>query len=137
MKRCLPLFLLAAVALSFSSCATHRTAHRWNGLVGIDGEPVFFTSTKRPAVKLFVAIPFIGNPDVDGRVDDVTAHIAAQGGDNVRIVQGGSTNYWFAFPPVTWVFTPVVARVEAEWRPSAATLAEYEAAWAGTDVVEE
>ncbi len=132
MKRCTSIFLLTVIALSFASCASHRTAYRWNGLVGIDDKPIFFTSTNRPAIKLFVAIPFIGNSNMAGLIEDVTAHIAEQGGNHVRVVQGGSTNYWFAFPPLTWIFTPVIARVDAEWRPSAETFSKHEAMWAGT-----
>lgn len=127
------LVTLVLASFAFTSCATHTTAHRWNGVVGGDGEPTFYTATKRPALQLFVALPFLGNPDVDGMVDDLTAYVAEEGGDRVRIVQGTSVNYWFAFPPLTWIVTPVVARVDAEWRPSAETLERYRGQWDGSE----
>ena len=54
----------------------------------------------------------------------MTEKIAERGGDRVRIVQGGSENYWYGFPPVTWVLTPVVATIAAEYHPSEAELLE-------------
>lgn len=127
------LLVTLVVALSLGSCASHTTARRWNGVTGADGEPTFYTTTKRPAIRLFVVIPFLGNPDVDGMVDDLTAYVASKGGDHVRLVQGDTENYWFAFPPLTWVLTPVVARVDAEWRPSPEHLAEHEHDWLGVE----
>ena len=60
-------------------------------------------------------------------VDDLTANVAEIEGDRVRIVQGSSENYWYGFPPFTWIITPVVSTLTAEYQPSAAELAEVEA----------
>ncbi len=115
---------LAASLLLTSSCAFHSTATDWNQRIGLDGDPVFYTTTTKVGAKLIVAIPFLGKMGIDGMVHDMTEKIAERGGDRVRIVQGGSENYWYGFPPVTWVFTPVVATIAAEYHPSEAELLE-------------
>lgn len=110
--------LLLASAGPFSSCAMHSTATQWNGRVGSDGEPVFYASSTKVGMNLLVAVPFLGDLDLDGQVDSMTEDLAERGGDRVRIVQGSTETYWYGFPPVTWVLTPVVTTLTAEYRPS-------------------
>jgi hypothetical protein len=109
---------LAASSLTLAGCAFHSTATHWNGTLGADGEPVFYASTTKIGLQLFVAVPFLGDLGIDGQVDSLTADLASRGGNHVRIVQSNSTNYWYGLPPVTWVFTPVVSTLNAEYRPS-------------------
>jgi hypothetical protein len=111
------LFRTCAVAL-LGGCAFHSTATHWNGTLGPDGYPVFYAATTKLGVQLFVAVPFLGDLGIDGQVDSLTSTVAKRGGNHVRIVQSTSTNYWYGLPPVTWVFTPVVSTVNAEYRPS-------------------
>ena len=84
-------------------------------------------STTIVGLNLFVALGLFGQTDSEGMVDELTADIAAEGGDNVRLIQSGSENYWYGFPPLTWILTPVVTTVAADFEPSAETLAEAEA----------
>lgn len=109
--------MVLVAALLFSGCAFHSTAKDWNGLKGIDGKPAYYEKTTKVAFNLLIAVPFIGNVGIDGMVRDLTADIAEVNGNNVRIVQGSSENYWYGFPPFTWVLTPVVTTVSAEYTP--------------------
>jgi hypothetical protein len=111
------LFLLVAVLCS--GCAFHTTATEWHDRLGPDGEPVYYTSTTKVGVNFLVGISFLGDTGIGGMVDEVTANIAAQNGDRVRIVQGSTENYWYGFPPFTWILTPVVSTLAAEYRPMA------------------
>lgn len=86
--------------------------------MGIDGKPAYYKKTTKVAFNLLVMVPFLGNVGIDGMVDDLTADIVEVGGNNVRIVQGSSENYWHGFPPFTWVVTPVVTTVSAEYTPN-------------------
>ena len=38
-----------------------------------------------------------------------------QGGDNVRVFQAATENYWYGFPPFTWIVTPVISTVAADY----------------------
>jgi hypothetical protein len=110
--------VLSALAPLLGGCAMHSTATQWNGRVGPDGEPVFYASSTKVGMNLLVAVPFLGDLDLDGQVDSMTEDLAERGGDRVRIVQGSTETYWYGFPPVTWVLTPVVTTLTAEYRPS-------------------
>jgi hypothetical protein len=114
--------LLAASLLS-PGCAFHSEARQWNGRVDPDGHSLYFASTTKVGMKLFVIIPLLGDLGIDGMVDELTAYVADQGGDGMSIVQGGSENYWYGFPPLTWIFTPVVSTLAATYRPTPEQLA--------------
>ena len=114
----LPLFL--------GSCAFHSTARSWNERVGPDGEEVFFKSTTKVGLNFLVVLPFLGDTGITGMVDDLTEDVAGEGGDHVRIVQGDSENYWYGFPPFTWIVTPVISTLAAEYRPSEEALRRRE-----------
>ena len=116
--------LLALAALSLAGCAFPSQARRWNERVGPDGEKVHYMSVSKVGLNLFVLVPFLGDLSIDGVVDDLTGFIDEKGGDKVRIVQGSSDNYWFGWSPFTWIITPVVSTVAAEYEPSAAELKE-------------
>lgn len=118
---------LLLLLLLTPACAFHSTARDWNHRVSGDGYPVWYTETTKVAVKLFVVVPFIGDVGVPGMINELSAEIAMRGGDHMRIVQGGTENYWYGFPPLTWIFTPVVSQVNAEWRPHPVSLADYAA----------
>jgi hypothetical protein len=115
MRRSILALLLPAL---LAGCAFHSTATRWNGLVGPDGEPVFYVATTKVGTNLLIAIPFLGGIGIDGQVDTLTRGLQERGGDRVRIVQGSTENYWYGFPPFTWILTPVVTTITAEFKPS-------------------
>lgn len=120
-----PLRALLFLALTvLPSCAFHSTATDWNTRVGPDGVPVHYTSTSKVGFKLLVLIPFLGDTEITGMVDDLSQNIADIGGDRVRIVQGSSENYWYGFPPFTWIITPVVSTLTAEYQPTPEELAK-------------
>jgi len=113
----LPLSLLAA------GCAFHSTATQWNGCVGPDGEPVFVKNSTSVGFNLFILLKIVGGTNTPGLIDEVTKEIAGESGDHVRMVESSTENYWYGFPPFTWILTPVISTVTAEYRPSEAELA--------------
>ncbi|MDF7801980.1 hypothetical protein P4C99_21065 [Pontiellaceae bacterium B1224] len=113
--------LCGGLVLLLTGCAMHTASTDWNGLVGPDGQPNYYKSTSKVAVKLGIIIPFIGDLSVDGLIDDLTEDIAKEEGNKIRIVQAGSENYWYGFPPFTWIVTPCISTVAAQYEPSEAT----------------
>lgn len=85
--------------------------------MGWDGKPAYYEETSKVTFNLLILIPFIGNSGIDGMMEDLTFDIAEAKGNNVRIVQGSSENYWYGFPPFTWIITPIVTTVSAEYTP--------------------
>jgi len=114
---------LTVCALSFGSCAFHTTATRWNGHVGPDGEPVFVLNSQYIGVQLGIVLPLVGSTQVDRMIDESTAWIREHEGGHLRLVETETNNYWYAIPPLTWLFTPVGTSVTFEYRPSAQALA--------------
>ncbi|GJM23064.1 MAG: hypothetical protein DHS20C15_29790 [Planctomycetota bacterium] len=119
--------LVLFLALLTSGCAFHSTARDWNGRLGTEGQAIWYTATTKVTFNLFIVIPFIGDASVPGMINELTHEIEARGGDNLRIVQGTSENYWYGIPGLTIFITPVVSQVHAEWQPHPVSLAEWAA----------
>lgn len=111
----------AVLAFMFGECAFHSTSKNWHGLMGIDGNPAYYKKTSKVAINLFIVVPVMGNVNVDGMLEDLTEAIAEEKGNRVRIVQGGSENYWYGFPPFTWILTPVITTASVEYTPNPET----------------
>ncbi len=114
---------LLALSLLLSlgqSCAFHSHASQWNGRVGANGKAVKLTTATKVGLKFLVILPFLGNMEIGGLVNDLTDTIKEDGGDNVRVFQAASENYWYGFPPFTWIITPVISTVAADYEAPAA-----------------
>ncbi len=122
----LPLALVL-LTVPTGGCTMHSTATHWNKRVGPDGQPVFVKSSTNVGMNLGIVLPVLGSTTVDRMIDTLTAEIAVEQGDHVRIVQSSAENYWYGFPPFTWIFTPVITTVVSEYRPSPEAQAKAEA----------
>jgi hypothetical protein len=120
---------VSAMLFLGSSCAMHGKADQWNSLVGAAGDPVYLNTTTKVGFNLLVVIPFLGDTNLGGMVNDATKNIRQQGGNYVRVVQGNTENYWYGLPPFTWVITPVVSSLVIEYKPSEEALREGRQAW--------
>ncbi len=118
-RRALALGLLPLLA----GCAFHTNATRWNGHLGPDGKPVFVLNSRFIGFQLAIVLPFVGSTQVDTMIDEATAWITAHEGDHLRLVETESNNYWYAIPPLSWLFTPVGTSVTFEYQPSVSALA--------------
>jgi hypothetical protein len=115
------------VSLSLGGCAFRSTARDWSGLKGLDGQPTYYTTTTKVGLKLFIVVPFLGDMGITGLTRDLTADIKKEDGNDVRIVEGTSESYFYGWPPFTWLITPVVSTVSAEYAPDPARYAKEQA----------
>lgn len=120
--------LAAALPPLLAGCSFHSTATHWHGRTDPDGRPVYVKATTNVGLNVFILLPLAGNTTIDAAFDATSAEIAEDGSDRLRIVQTWSSNYWYALPPVTWLFTPVITEVSIAYEPSAAEQAEAAAA---------
>lgn len=116
--------VLAALGCVFAGCSFSTTAKDWNELKGFDDRPTYFISATKVGLKLFVIVPFLGDMGISGLTRDMTKEVKKQGGNEVRIVQGTEESYFYGFPPFTWVITPVISTVSAEYIPDPAVYAD-------------
>jgi hypothetical protein len=119
MKRSMMLLGPIGIAFIVSGCAFSSTARNWNGLKGLDDQPTYYLNTTKVGMNLFIVVPCFGDMGIAGLTRDMTEKIKEQGGNDVRIVQGDSESYFYGWPPFTWIITPVISTVAAEYTPSA------------------
>lgn len=109
--------LATAVAFALSGCTLHSSAKVWNGVVGPDGVPVYVHTTTNVGMNLGIFLEALGNTELESCIDTMTAAIRDEDGDHVRLVETSGLNLWFVFPPMSFLFTPVVTTTTAEYRP--------------------
>jgi hypothetical protein len=120
----LRLVLFLSSVLAFAACTFSDTATRWNGCLGENGRPVYVKTDMNVALNFLIIVPFLGHTSLPKQIDVITQEIAAEKGNTVRMVESMSENYWYGFPPFTWILTPVITRVAADYEPSAEALAK-------------
>jgi hypothetical protein len=124
----LPRLALASLAaLALGGCTFSTTATHWNGRVGPDGKPVYVMTHTNIGLNLLIIIPTLGRTSLPDEIDKLTDQLATEKGDDVRMVESSSENYWYGFAPVTWVLTPVITTVSAEYHPAPDVLAKDQA----------
>lgn len=104
--------------MGLASCTFHSTAKHFNGRVDQDGKHIYVRSTTNVGFNLGIILKLFGATDMDSMVDQMTASIAEEGGDRVRIIETSTENYWYGFPPFTWILTPVITTVSADYQPT-------------------
>ena len=115
--------LLVAVVFT-AGCTMTSTAKQWNGRVGPNSKPIYVKSHKTVGVNLLVFIPVLGATTMSKQIDGLTKEIETEKGDVVRMIETSSENYWYGWPPFTWVLTPVITTVTADYEPSPDVLAK-------------
>lgn len=118
MNRVLTMSLtLACTIMLCASCSTTRKATNFNGLSTPDGKPISHLNTSNIAIHLLATQPLVGNASLEGTVDDFTRAAKEENATKVRIVQSSVTNWWFIFPPFSFVLTPVSSNVAGDALP--------------------
>lgn len=114
--------LLLACAFA-TGCTLPSTSRTWNGVVGPAGKPVYVKSHTNVGINIGIFIPFLGATTLPKQIDQFTKEIEAEDGDFVRMIETSKENYWYGFPPFTWILTPVITTVTADYEPAADVLA--------------
>ena len=130
MSRLLARTFLVLLALSaLTSCTFFATAKDWSHLHGPRGQPVYVKSGTNVGFNLgiFIPLPFLGSTSLTPMIRDVTQQIADENGDHVRVIESRGENYWYGFPPFTWIVTPVITTVTVEYEPPTDAWAKNEA----------
>jgi hypothetical protein len=112
------LLILAPLALALASCTFHTNARVWNGVLGPDGKPVYYKSTTQVGWHLFGLWPVFGDARSGAAIDQLTASIAAEHGNHVRIVDEDVSFLWWAVLPITLFLVPTVRSVGAQYQPA-------------------
>ena len=117
------LSLLVTFALT-SGCTMTSTSKHWNGRVGPNGKRVYVKSHTNIGLNIGIFIPVLGATTLPKEIDKLTGELEKEQGNVVRLIQSSSDNYWYGYPPFSWVLTPVITTVTADYEPSPAVLAK-------------
>jgi hypothetical protein len=115
------------LCILLGGCTLPSTANHWNSRVGPDGESIYVKSHTNVGFNLFVGIPLFGSTTLPAEIDLLTHEIADEGGDKVRMIESSTENYWYGLPPLSWILTPVITTVTADYHPSPEVLAKDQA----------
>ncbi|HPF13863.1 MAG: hypothetical protein H6830_06705 [Planctomycetes bacterium] len=96
------------------ACVTHSHATQFNGVPGIRGEAVEYQTTRSYAIQFLFTWGVLGNASKPYTIDQFTKEASARGASRVRITQTDSTTYWYVFPPLSFLFQPVVQTIEGD-----------------------
>ena len=110
--------LALASALVAAGCTLSSTADEWHDRIGPNGKPIYVKLHTNIGLNLAIIIPFLGHTSLREQIDAVTSEIASEDGDRIRMVESSSENYWYGFAPFTWIVTPVITTVAAEYEPT-------------------
>lgn len=108
---------LLCLVMLCTSCTTTRRATTFNGISTPDGKPIAHLSTSNMAIHFLATQPLLGNATLDGTLDDFTRAAREENATKVRIVQSSVMNWWFIFPPFSFVLTPVSSNVAGDVLP--------------------
>ena len=113
------------VAFTFTTgCTMTSTSKQWNGRVGYSGKPVYVKSHTNIGLNIGIFIPVLGATTLPKEINLLTKEVETENGNVVRMIQTTSENYWYGWPPFTWVLTPVIMTVTADYEPSHNVLAK-------------
>ena len=114
MNKVLPFVFLLQ---TFASCAFHNTAAHGDVRDGSNSNAVHVTSTTNVGLNAAVVVPLLRSTNIDRTVNDLTAEIAKENGDKVRLVETDVEISWYGIPPFTEVITRGVTTVTANYEP--------------------
>jgi hypothetical protein len=100
------------------------TSKQWNGRVGPNGKAVYVKSHTNVGLNIGIFIPVLGATTLPKEIDKLTKELEIEQGNVVRLIQSSTDNYWYGYPPFSWVLTPVITTVTADYEPSPAVLAK-------------
>ena len=124
MRKRIPIWSLLVTFVLTSGCTMTSTSKQWNGRLGPNGRPVFVKSHTNVGLNIGIIIPVLGATTLPKEINKLTKEIQTEQGNDVRMIQSTSDNYWYGYPPFSWVLTPVITTVTADYEPSPAVLAK-------------
>src|SRR5262245_58663025 len=123
MKKQIGLWSLIVTFVLATGYTMPTTAKNGNYRVGPNAKPVYVKSHTTVGFNLGIFIPLVGSTTLPKQIDRLTQEIQAENGNVVRMIETSRENYWYGWPPFTWVLTPVITTVTADYEPSPDVLA--------------
>ena len=94
-------------SLFLTSCSFHTHANKFNGIPGVNGEPVEYQQTNTWALHGLWIFPLIEDATLENSVNEFSLEAKKRGATRINIEETSSFTYWFVFPPFSFFVHPV------------------------------
>jgi hypothetical protein len=116
LKTLIRFVFLSGLLLVASGCTFTSKADQFNGLPGADGKAVSHLNVSKLSLTLlFGSSQLAGDATLDATVSEMTSEAKSDGANTVRIVQSDESLYWWVFPPFSFILTPMMSNVAADY----------------------
>jgi len=104
---------LLAVLVLCTACVSTNVGTELNGMTDNDGEDFVHQETNLIGLHwVFGALgPAIGDASFENAVNEFSAAASADGRSQSRITTSETSNWWWVFPPFSFILTPITSRV--------------------------
>jgi hypothetical protein len=117
MKKILASITAAAALTLLAGCGTNNVDMNYKGLDTANGKPIAYVNTTVTACHLFGIWPIIYDASYTNTFNEFTKEARRLNGSRVNVNESLSTKTWGAFPPFTWILTPVQTTVAGDVFP--------------------
>lgn len=100
-------FIVNISVILLANCSFHTHAYKYNGIPGINGEPVEYQQTSTWALHALWIFPLIGDASLENSVNEFSSEARKRGAKRINIDDTSSLTYWFIFPPFSFFVHPV------------------------------
>jgi hypothetical protein len=106
--------LIFLLLFETAGCAGSSKMTDYEGMTTPYGRPLAHIHTTRVAFHLFTRFPLFGNASVHRATHDFMMQAKSLGATKINIDHTERVNYWFGFPPFTFLLTPVISSVSGD-----------------------
>lgn len=117
MKRLTASFLAITAGVLLSGCGTHNVDMNYKGIDTANGKPIAYVNTTVTACHFLGVWPMMYDASYTNTFNEFMKEAKRLNGNKVNVTESMSTKTWGAFPPLTWLFTPVQTTVSGDVFP--------------------
>jgi len=112
------LALLAPALLLLVGCVSSEVCTKTNGITDNDGKTLVHQATSVWGLHWVFGAggPISGDGRLENAVNEFTAKAKADGHKETRISSSETTMYWWCFPPISFIVTPINSHVAGDVR---------------------
>ncbi|TGN13431.1 hypothetical protein [Leptospira ilyithenensis] len=107
-------YLIVPILFLVFNCAISEKATRFNGMPTSEAKPDHYLKTTSFGLNLLIFIPVRRNAEFPESLEAFSEFVKKNKGNKFRLIQKETTKWAFIFPPISFLFTPVVTELVGE-----------------------
>lgn len=117
MKKLIALFFAVTAIALLSGCGTTNVDMNYKGLDTPNGKPIAYVNTTVTACHFLGTWPMMYDASYTNTFNEFAKEAKRLNGTKVNVNESLSSKTWGAFPPFTWLFTPVQTTIAGDVYP--------------------